>query len=178
MPSEAQAVCDAIARQRKYGHPTCAVIDRTASADLRGYHAVLDDFVATFGFTGLGDGWIEVSIQAAKTLVREILLKDLAYRISMMSEDEAALLAERFFALFDGSMRCFTNGNVVVHDADPTEVPGDEKGTQLFLTTLLPGAKVSTHGIDLIADLNVYPRKQERVRHRVSDRSRRGPRLR
>jgi hypothetical protein len=122
--SDAQAVCEAIARQRKYGHPTCAVDERTATGDPRSYHAVLDEFVATFGFKGLGDAWIEVSSQAATKLVREILLKDLAYRVAMMSEDEAALLAKRFFALFDGSVRCFTNGNLVVQDADPTEVPG------------------------------------------------------
>ncbi len=124
MPSDVQTVCDSIARQRKYGHPTCAVDDRTAAVDPRDYRAVLDEFVRTFGFTGLGDGWIEVSIQSAKTLVREILLKDLAYRIAMMSENEAALLTERFFALFDGSVRCFTNGNLVIRDADPSEVPG------------------------------------------------------
>lgn len=124
MPSEAQAICDAIARQRKYGHPTCAVDDRATAADPASYRAVLDDFVATFGFTGLGDGWIEVSIQTAKTLAREILRKDLAYRIAMMSEDEATLHTERFFALFDASVRYFTNGNLVVHDADPTEITG------------------------------------------------------
>lgn len=124
MSSEAEAVCDAITRQRKYGHPTCAVHDRSAPGDPRLYHAVLDEFVATLGFRGMGEAWIEVSIQSAKTLAREILFKDLAYGVAMMSEDEAALLAERFFALFDASVRCFTNGNLVVRDADPTEVPG------------------------------------------------------
>lgn len=123
VPSDAQAVCDAIARQRKYGHPTCAVHDRTAAGDPRSYLAVIDEFISTFGFTGLGEGWIEVNIQAAKTLVREILFKDLAYSVAMMSEDEAAQLTERFFALFDASVRCFTNGNLVIQDADPTEVP-------------------------------------------------------
>jgi hypothetical protein len=122
--SDAQAVCDAITRQRKYGHPTCAVDNRTAAADPQRYREVLDEFVATLGFTGLGEGWIEISTQAAKTLVREVLFKDLAYSVAMMSEDEAALLTERFFALFDPSVRCFTNGNLVVRDADPTEVPG------------------------------------------------------
>ncbi len=124
MPSDVQAICDAIARQRKYGHVTCAVDDRTAAVDQRGYPVVLDEFVGTLGFRGLAVLWIEVSIQAAKALVREILLKDLAYRIAMMSEKEADLLTERFFALFDDSVRCFTNGNIVLPDADPSGVPG------------------------------------------------------
>ncbi len=100
MPSDVQTVCEAIARQRKYGHLTCAVDDGSAAVDPRGCRVVLDEFVGTFGFKGLADGWIELSIQAAKTLVREILLKDLAYRIAMMSEEEAALLTERFFGFF------------------------------------------------------------------------------
>jgi hypothetical protein len=124
VPSDVQTVCDAIARQRKYGHLTCTVDDRKAAVDPRGCRVALDEFVSTFGFKALANAWIEISIQAAKTLVREILLKDLAYRIAMMSEEEAALLAESFFALFDDSVRCFTNGNLVVPDADPTEVPG------------------------------------------------------
>lgn len=124
MTSDAQTVCDAITRQRKYGHPTCAVDDRTAAADARNFLAVLDEFVASFGFTGLGDAWIEINIQAGKALVREILYKDLAYGSAMMPENEAAMLTERFFALFDASVRCFTNGNLVVRDANPTEVPG------------------------------------------------------
>ena len=123
MTSDARAVCEAISRQRKYGHPTCAVDEAPASAQ-RSYHTVLDEFVARFGFKGLGEAWIEVSIQAAKSLAREILFKDLAYSVAMMPEDEAGMLAERFFALFDASVRCFTNGNLVVQDANPTEVPG------------------------------------------------------
>ncbi len=124
MPGNVQEVCDAIARQRKYGQLTCAVGERTAPVDPRDYRAVVDEFVTTFGFTGLGDEWIEVGIDAAKTLVRRILFKDLAYSIAMMSDDEAALLTERFFGLFNGSVRCFTNGNLVVPAADPAEVPG------------------------------------------------------
>lgn len=123
MSSDVQAICEEIAHQRKYGHPTCAVRQRSATADSRSCHAILDEFVATLGFDGLDDGWIEISIQDAKTLTREILLKDLAYGIAMMSEQEAAQLCERFFTLFDGSVRCFTNGNLVLH-ADATEVPG------------------------------------------------------
>ncbi len=112
MPSEAKAVCEAITRQRKYGHPTCEVNDRDAACDPRSYRAVLDEFVATLGFRGLGEAWIELSIQAAKTLAKELLFKDLAYSVAMMSEDEAAMLAERFFNLFDPSVRCFTNSNL------------------------------------------------------------------
>ncbi len=123
LSSDVKSVCEAVTRQRKYGHATCAVRDRTA-VDPGDCHTVLDEFVGSFEFKGLSDGWIQVSIQSAKVIVREVLLKDLAYRVTMMSEDEAALLTDRFFALFDGPVRCFTNGNLVVQDADPTEVPG------------------------------------------------------
>jgi hypothetical protein len=118
-------VVDEILARRIYGHTTCAVIDRdVATTDESPAGAVLDVFVARFGFTGIGNSWAEVTLADAKVIAREVLHKDLAYRMDILPPSEAAALAERFFSLFEPTARCFTNGNVILPAAASREVPG------------------------------------------------------
>ena len=121
-----EAICEAITNRRRFGRVTCRVrgLDMRELANRKNVQVILDDFVRSFGFKGLSEGWIEVSVDIAKSVVRGVLFKDLAYNIAMMTEQEASSLADAFFSLFDQPVRCFTNGNLVVADADPSEVPG------------------------------------------------------
>lgn len=126
LPTNPEMVCEAIARRRIYGRLTCVVRDQHTeeSANQKGFLSIIDEFVQGFGFKGLGDSWIEISAEAAKAVAREVLFRDLAYRAAMMSEQESRDLSDAFVSLFAGSTRFFTNGNLIVPDADPSEVPG------------------------------------------------------
>jgi hypothetical protein len=125
MEETGAAVTDQIVAQRIYGRTTCAVVPRDAinAGHELPISQLLDAFVARFGFTGIGDEWAEVSVDDAKTIVREVLRKDLAYGATIMPDDQAAALAERFFSLLGQAVRCFTNGNLVLPAADPRSVP-------------------------------------------------------
>jgi hypothetical protein len=113
-----------MASRRTCGHTTCAVVglDNPTAVKAAAVHGILDDFVRGFGFTGLGEAWIEVTREDAIAVVQQVLLKDLAYGVAMMPEAEACALAESFFSLFGSEGRCFTNGNLVLPNADPSEV--------------------------------------------------------
>ena len=100
------------------------MVERAGAAQDSGpVHPVLDDFVRGFGFNGLGEHWAEISPSDATAVARHVLRKDLAYGAPLMPEEEATALAQGFVGLFDGTVRCFTNGNSVLPAADPRSVP-------------------------------------------------------
>ena len=71
--------------------------------------ALADAFVAHHGFTPLGDQWHEVDQAEAHTIVTRILTADLAYGSRIMPEEEAAELADAFFALCPDDSHFFAN---------------------------------------------------------------------
>jgi hypothetical protein len=70
----------------------------------------VDAFVSTLGFHGLSDAWELISRSDARTILVHVLARDLAYNGPVMAESFAQSLSDRFLALFDADVLCFTNG--------------------------------------------------------------------
>lgn len=94
-------------RQRR-GTDTIIVFDSASDLPKVTFEA-LDEFVGRFGLSGIGDQWKEISREPAVSLVKDVLSRDLAYRIQIIPPVEALQLAERFAALFGPDARFFTN---------------------------------------------------------------------
>src|SRR5262249_2284587 len=91
-----------------YGEMTIALRPRSPSVE--DARVLIDAFVASLGFSGLGQGWEEINRDQAESILRLILHKDLAYRMPITPLEKATSLAGRFLALFSRSARWFTNG--------------------------------------------------------------------
>lgn len=78
--------------------------------DVIDYRPMLDAFVAQYGYTGLGEHWIEVQRRVARKILFRVLLEELAYPEQTMSTEEAEAFAARFLDLFAAGSRYFTNG--------------------------------------------------------------------
>ena len=113
METNTETVCKEIRARRKYGRTACRVREWICEAPGATNSAVdaIDAFVAEMGFTGLGRMWAEISLDQARAILQQILQKDLAYQLPIMTEKDALGLADRFLAFFDEGIRCFTNGN-------------------------------------------------------------------
>lgn len=101
-------VIDSILEERKAGHLKCRVIERPAKSGSE--TQILDDFVAKFGFVGLGDEWKPIHRDNAQLIAQIVLQRDLAYGFALMSEERARELATQFLELFAAEARYFTNG--------------------------------------------------------------------
>ncbi len=101
-----------IARIRK-GTPLFVVVATLHIHDLTDeipWKPIIDAFVTRYGYTGLGEHWIELPRRSARNVLINVLLEELAYPEETMSETEAIELAERFLTLFESGSRYFTNG--------------------------------------------------------------------
>jgi len=68
-----------------------------------------DRFVQGLGLRPLGYTWLRVDGENARIIARHLLRQDLAYRQPLMTGEEAAGLAKRFFAFLPGSHWYGTN---------------------------------------------------------------------
>lgn len=84
----------------------------------------VDAFVARLGFTGLGDRWVQITRDQAKTILNRILQKDLVHKMPVMNENDAAQVAEDFLSFSDEASQFFTDGNMILPDACPTAPSG------------------------------------------------------
>jgi hypothetical protein len=124
MTEPLDALVATIVQQRKYGRTTCAVTPRPATGARASVTALIDEYVATFGFKGLDDGWVEIRQQDARQIATAVLYEDLASHTEVMNEQQASELAHRFISLFGTGTEYYTNGNLVLPSADKNGVPG------------------------------------------------------
>jgi hypothetical protein len=120
MSDPATGIVEAIIARRRYGKTTCVI--KPCDASLETPAQVIDTFVSQFGFRGLGTSWIAISIRDAQEIATAILHKDLAYNAEIMNTDEASAFAAGFLAHFGSAARSFTNGNLIIPNADPANV--------------------------------------------------------
>ncbi|MEI7772675.1 MAG: hypothetical protein WCI67_21975 [Chloroflexales bacterium] len=73
-------------------------------------HATLDALAAEEGYTGLGEGWVEVPRRIAAKILAHLIASELAYPTEVVEPAAAEGLAGRFLALFPQGARYFTNG--------------------------------------------------------------------
>src|SRR5687767_14967686 len=71
---------------------------------------IINKYVQELGFHPI-EGWHEVSSGNAFQIIVGLLMKDLAYRITLMSDSQARNLANSLMSQFSGSCRFFTNGD-------------------------------------------------------------------
>jgi hypothetical protein len=71
--------------------------------------AVADELVSRLGGKRLGYHWVAIPHHDARVIARRILVKDLAYSSTIMTDDHALALTERFFAYFRGDNWYATN---------------------------------------------------------------------
>jgi len=126
MEHSVQSVIDQILKGRNYGLTTCVVSSRKhrQSSEAVAVKAELDEFIAQLGFNGLNDQWSEIAVTAAQFIAMEVLRRDLPIGVHFLPEQEATRLAERFLSFFDSDVRCFTNGNLIIGNADASAPPG------------------------------------------------------
>lgn len=111
MNTQIEELRDSILEHRICGEVTFQVAERIAAIDDNSSAKdILDSFVKTSGFAGLGDHWTEIDRDNAQTIAQNILRQDLAYRAEIMPEQLACQLAGQFLALFDDGTHYFTNG--------------------------------------------------------------------
>lgn len=97
-----------IAEKRKYGFISCAVKSLAAGADRSDPQFLIAGLLKELGFIPVALDEIEDG--QARRIFNLILSRDLAYRVEIMSQEEANQLAERFLAFFEPPVRYFTNG--------------------------------------------------------------------
>jgi hypothetical protein len=136
MDPNSASIIDEILSKRECGYRTCVVEDRqfappVADSDL---FQLADAFVAEPDFTGLGAHWTKIGREDARSIIEELLYKDMAYGVSIMPRATAKNLAERFISLFGEGARYLTNGNFILPTTDPRSVPnsGDPISTSTF----------------------------------------------
>jgi len=71
---------------------------------------IIDDYVATLGFSTLRGKWIAIDRTVAQSLLTVVLHKDLAYKMEAMTLDFASTAAKCFIDIFSKEARFFTNG--------------------------------------------------------------------
>ena len=138
MWNDDRSVTHEIISRRRFGETACAVVGRDeVETDCNGpVGRLLDALAARFGFNGLGENWVEVSLDEAKSIAGGVLEKDLAYGCAVMPRDEATSLAERFLSLFHPDVRCFTNSNA--------GWPGEDGRTKAYSWTPITNATLDT----------------------------------
>lgn len=71
----------------------------------------IDAFIASQGFTPLGQGWLHLGADEAVQLLEECLRKSLAYQVEMLPAAEARSVSSEFKSFFQrGQTRWFANG--------------------------------------------------------------------
>jgi hypothetical protein len=89
----------------------CTTVELVDRQDYPGNDvAAVDVFVSTLGFDGLANQWQSVSPSEAQIILTRVLERDLAYNLPILAESAALHLADRFLALFNQDVHCFTNG--------------------------------------------------------------------
>ncbi len=97
-----------ILNERGFGFTTFKVI-KPSSLSSGSITDILDRFVQTLGFKGLGEQWVEMNRSDAQTMLTKLLHKDLAYGSEIMTYHRARRLSNRFVRLFGDEARYFTN---------------------------------------------------------------------
>lgn len=71
--------------------------------------AVLNQFAVRWGLEDIGAAWREITREMARTLLRGLLLHDLAYGVEQMPDAGAWDLANQFVGIFTSEAQFFTN---------------------------------------------------------------------
>ncbi|RLC14054.1 MAG: hypothetical protein DRI57_15135 [Deltaproteobacteria bacterium] len=105
---------------------TCSVRYDSTSDISNSYEILkkIDNFVKSFGFSGLDQYWVEVDVVKSLKILTDIIHKDIAYGSMITDKKTAKRLANRFLSVFESSFRPFTNGNLIIPDADPKDTEG------------------------------------------------------
>jgi len=74
-------------------------------------HTNPDSAAVAFGIKALGDAWREVSRTVAKSILLELLRKDMAFLLPRLEESVVRTSVDDFLASFSVGSRFFTNGN-------------------------------------------------------------------
>jgi hypothetical protein len=96
-----------VLRARRYGVTTVELRPLSAAPSVP---EVIDQFVESLGFHGIGRGWYETTREDAVAILHRILNRDLAYDAVIMHGNKAGRLARQFLACFEADARHFTNG--------------------------------------------------------------------
>lgn len=103
-----------IVAARDCGRVIVSIEDRTdEDAQIRSPEEIADQLMRSLRCTALGEGWISVTEQDARTIAHHLLTKDLAYRADIMPSVHAHALIDRFLAFFPGDRWYRTNGTPV-----------------------------------------------------------------
>ena len=108
MNAKIQNLYDAILKVRDCGEVTFSIEERSTLTG--SITTLLDEFVAKFKLVGLSGSWKEIGSSTAREIVSEVIFRDLAYGVSMTTEEHAFCLAEQFLSNFVIEPRFFTNG--------------------------------------------------------------------
>lgn len=111
---------------RRVGITTCDIRYETNKDidDVNQTKKKIDAFVKSFGFRGLNKDWVEINGKDALKILTEILHKNIAYGTSISNRKDSFNIGRRLMSLFKEKSKAFTNGNLVVPNADPNDVEG------------------------------------------------------